>query len=143
MPPRLGRPITLPPPLRTPLRKTHRTLGQIHMLTHKTHKQRVTGIGKLRLRSRSQHFYCHYGTHLHLLLPKAVGNAGTSMVETLSNVMAVKHKCYLLLHEIFYVRASVMVLIALSPKRHSVWLYLFHSYKSRMQQSLTNVSVLP
>lgn len=55
---------------------------------------------------------------------KAVGNMGKSMVESLINVMAVKHKCYLLLPEMFYVSLSMMVLIALSLKTFRLALFI-------------------
>lgn len=59
-----------------------------------THAQRVTEIGKPTLRNRIQHFYCHTGTYLLLSHQKEVGNARKSMVETHSNVMAVKHELF-------------------------------------------------
>lgn len=54
----------------------------------------------------------------------AVGNARKSMVESLTNVMAVKHECYLLLPEMFYVRLSMMVLIAPSLKTLRLALFI-------------------
>lgn len=46
------------------------------------------------------------------------------MVGTLANVTAVKHKCYLLLPEMFYVRLSMMVLIAISQKTLCLALFI-------------------
>lgn len=124
MPPQLGKPITLPPPLRT-LRRTHRTLGlklgQIQMLTH-MHTQ--TGNGKLAAQNRFQHFYCHFGTPLHLFCQKAVWNARKSMVESLTNVTAVNNDCYLLLPAMFYVRLPMMILIVLSLKTICLALFI-------------------
>lgn len=54
----------------------------------------------------------------------AVENARKSMVESLTNVMAVKHECYLLLPEMFYVRLSMMVLIAPSLKTLRLALFI-------------------
>lgn len=52
------------------------------------------------------------------------GNARKSMVESLTNVTAVKHECYLLLPEMFYVRLSMMVLIARSLKTLRLALFI-------------------
>lgn len=66
---------------------------------HTRHWDRYTcsesaGIGKPTLRNRIQHFYSHTGTFLLYSHQKAVGNARKSMVETHSNVMAVKHELF-------------------------------------------------
>lgn len=78
---------TTAPLLQNPLYRTHKTLGQVHML-------RVTEIGKPTLRNRIQYFYCHNGTYLLFSHQKEAGNARKSMVETHSNVMTVKHELF-------------------------------------------------
>lgn len=55
--------------------------------------------------------------HIYIfLVKKAVGNARKSMVESLTNVMAVKHECYLLSPEMFYIRLSMMVFDSALPE---------------------------
>lgn len=76
-------------------------------------------------RNRIQHFfffYCHRGTHLHFF--RQLETRGKSMVESLTNVMAVKHERYLLSPEMFYIRLSMMVLIALSLKTLRLALFI-------------------
>lgn len=139
MPPRLGKPITLPPPLRTPLHRTHRTLGlsklgQIHTCSFTlTCKQGVTRNGKLAPQKQNPAFslpprdtftFFFFFFLVCVCVSEAVRNARKSIVESLTNVIAVIHECYLLLPEMFYVRLSMMVLIALSLKTLRLALFI-------------------
>lgn len=56
----------------------------------------VTGNGKLTPRNRIQHFNFHYGTYLHFFFTSE-GTWKRKKIHggKLSNVMAVKHECYL------------------------------------------------
>lgn len=69
---------------------------------------------------------------------------GKSGAVRIVNVAAVNNDRYLLF---FCLRCSVSTISdgfdSASPRRHTVWLYFFHSCRIHLQQRLTNVSVLP
>lgn len=134
MPLQLGKPITLPPPPRTPLHRKHRTLGLLEAGTD-THAQsnphanrELQGMVKLCRETEFSIFTatvgCIYIFTFYFFVKRQSGNARKSMVESLTNVTAVKHECYLLLPEMFYVRLSMMVLIVRSLKTLRLALFI-------------------
>lgn len=135
MPPRLGKPITLPPPPRTPLHRIHRTLGLLeagtdtHAHSNPHANRELQGMVKLRRETEFSVFTATVGRIyifilFYFFVKRQSGNARKSMVESLTNVTAVKHECYLLLPEMFYVRLSMMVLIARSLKTLRLALFI-------------------
>ncbi len=130
MPPRLGRPITLPPPAADPSVQNAQDTGTLeagtethaHSYTHANRE--LDGMANLHREREFSIFTATMGHIYIFFVKKAVGNARKSVVETLTNVMAVKHECYLLSPEMFYIRLSMMVLIALSLKTLCLALFI-------------------
>lgn len=124
----LGWPITTPPLCAdTPAQNAQDTGTEAGTDTHAhSYANRdLTSNGEVAPRNRLQHCYCRYGTHLHFIFVKRrLENGWKSAVETLTNVTAVNNDCYLLLPGMFYVRISILVLIALSLKTLCLALFI-------------------